>query len=943
MSIRLLLDSDECPAECKDEEKTDDDTKVKSGDLAVSAEAAEGKRVLSTGISDMDTLTFKTSEEVEISKITLERYGYNSDGTDQIKWIWLEDQDGNIIAESKTLSKDKVTLNIKRDYKKVDGKYTAVIVIETEGASKGTIGFKVTDVDSTAKTLNVDNYSPYTYEIIEYTGAPVTVEVKGTEKSYNYEEGKSFELARLKIKANTVDGAGKDILVKGFTLTNDLKDEEEKALDMKEFLDDVTVTVDSKEIKAKATANKDDELVITFSEDVEIAMNKSALFVISATFKDFDAYGDAVKYKLAKEWDLNAVEKKNGTRVTVNYNNAKEWIKHVFAGGKIKLSNTKLWNIDAAQASEGTVIAEWNITITEPLSKISFILPVNGDLNGFDYIDSLTMVVNGDEFDGNRIKAAAYDAETKYAKWDYVKNVGNVYVMTEEGKGKIDSAKKLWNAVYEFKNVDIEKSGKIQFKVDITDTGNEEGNFQFDSFAKSALAGAKYDNTNKYVESNDVSGSIAFSKVNIQKAKASLKADDLKAVDFVLNKTDTLTVFKGKYTAKKGGYIDLNKFYVTENGAQSVDEENAQPAKLKDNDVTFRLFLNGEEVADTDTLYSEETFSDFRVDADKSVDVEVKAEVEAYNGTAPKQAYKIWLYGTDSNGNEDTGEWKAITVDMSVKETAGISIDKATDDKNTITLRKSNAVLASFNITPSNGNDSAELDEIKLSVTKNDTPVLAAWLTLDIDGVESDVQWTDNGDGSITYSLGKDIDGKTLVTLSLNGGEAGEYVVNLTKVNTTVSREWSKKLVNAEVFITSAKASDSNNSSTVFEYKIGDKYDSSYSLKNLALFTTLADVEMEDYADTIAGYYAEDWSVSATLRGKAKVIKEWDIDTNKKTLEVTITADDKSAQLINAVAYQVCGVVDADKCETVVVAWYDKYDDYLDYNGSQLRVYAYKS
>jgi hypothetical protein len=44
-------------------------------------------------------------------------------------------------------------------------------------------------------------------------------------------------------------------------------------------------------------------------------------------------------------------------------------------------------------------------------------------------------------------------------------------------------------------------------------------------------------------------------------------------------------------------------------------------------------------------------------------------------------------------------------------------------------------------------------------------------------------------------------------------------------------------MVNAEVFIESARASDSNNSSTIFTYKIGDKYDDSYTIRNLALFT----------------------------------------------------------------------------------------------------------
>ena len=120
IAVACALDSDKCPAECKEDSNKDsekEDVVVKSGDLAVTAEAAEGKKVLQTGISDMDTLTFKTSENVEITKITLERYGYNSDGTDKIKGIWLEDEDGNIIADSKTITKDKVTLSIKKDYR----------------------------------------------------------------------------------------------------------------------------------------------------------------------------------------------------------------------------------------------------------------------------------------------------------------------------------------------------------------------------------------------------------------------------------------------------------------------------------------------------------------------------------------------------------------------------------------------------------------------------------------------------------------------------------------------------------------------------------------------------------------------------------------------------------------------------------------------------------
>jgi hypothetical protein len=289
----------------------------------------------------LDTLTFKTSENVEINKITLERYGYSKE--DQILGVWLEDQDGNIIADSKTLSKDKVTLNLKKNYRSVDGVLEATVVVSTSGAD-GTIGFKVTDVDSTAKNLNVDNYKPYTYEVIGYDASEVTLELKGSDKNYNYEDGKSYEIARLKVKAGNAD-----MIVKGFTLTNAGK------VDMKESLDELTIKVDSDKVSAKYSVNKDDELVVTFSEDVEILMNKNKTFVLEASFKDFDDYGESVEYYINDAAsDFNAVESKNNSRVQV-INAAGKTSSHTvytFNGGKIKLSNKKLGNIDAAQGSE---------------------------------------------------------------------------------------------------------------------------------------------------------------------------------------------------------------------------------------------------------------------------------------------------------------------------------------------------------------------------------------------------------------------------------------------------------------------------------------------------------------------------------------------------------------------------------------------------------------
>ena len=94
-------DSDACPAACKEDSK-DEDEVVKAGDLDVTVAGETNGRLFVGRASDLDTITLKTSEEVTISKITLERYGYST--IDDVESVWLEDEDGNIIADAKPLN-----------------------------------------------------------------------------------------------------------------------------------------------------------------------------------------------------------------------------------------------------------------------------------------------------------------------------------------------------------------------------------------------------------------------------------------------------------------------------------------------------------------------------------------------------------------------------------------------------------------------------------------------------------------------------------------------------------------------------------------------------------------------------------------------------------------------------------------------------------------------
>ena len=724
----------ECPAACREDAKTDEDGKpVKSGDLAVTAKAAEGgRKAIVPGVSDLDTLTFKTSEDVTVTKVVLERYGYSS--SDDVDEVRLEDQDGNVIADWKSLSKDKATLSIKKDYRSIDGTYTATVVARLTGNNVGgTIGFKVVDAESTAKNLNLDDYTPYTYDMVQYSGATVTVDIKGTQKDYNYEEGESYEIARLKVKAGS-----SIIYVRGFTLTNWA----DKALDMGEFLDKLTVKVDGSEVKGlKYSVNKDDELVISFDE-MTIDMNKSALFVISASLKDFDDYGDAVAYYLEDNSDINAVEKKTWARLEVigSYKKANA-VSHAFNGGKIKLSNTKLGNIDASQGAEDVVVAEGNVTVTEPISKIGFTLDANNT-----FVTAMRMFVGGEEFEAKK-------SGTQFT----------------------------------FSNVEIAESGKIQIKIDIEDNDNATGSFTITSnLNKDIFAWAKYDNSRKYVETGDVAGTISFSKVTIQAAKATLKNTLSDSVEFINGETSDLEeVFKWTYTAKKA-LINLNKFYI----------DGANP--LNGVTITYHLYINGEEVADTDSYGSgsEEIFDDVVVDAWKSVDVIVKAEAEAYGATWSITWLQLVLWGTDDFGKDVTYK-SAKLIDMKVVEKWAVKVE-AGASKNTVLRTSTNQALAEFTV-KSSSSSSTELTDMVFTITAGTGAESFEKDDIDISSV--DIDDCDLSNGTVTCSDMKVTLPET-VKISFNTKKQWEYTLTLDSVNgKTQSRKFSKRFEKALVYI----------------------------------------------------------------------------------------------------------------------------------------------
>ncbi len=762
--IACTTNTSACPAACR--EADDKPVVVKAGDLYVTAKAAEGRRAIMPGVSDLDTLTFRTSEDVTINKVVLERYGYSSQ--DDVDAVWLEDQDGNIIADEKSLSKDKVTLSIKKDYRNVDGTYVATVVARLTGNNLGgTIGFKVVDADSTAKNLNLDDYTPYTYEMVSYTGAKLTVNVKGTDKNYNYEEGESYEVARFQAKAGPAV-----MYIKGFTLTNHAT----KALDMGEFLDKLTVKVEGENVSGlKYSVNKDDQLVVSFDE-VTVEMNKSALFVISASLADFDDYGDGVAYYLGETTDLNAVEKKTGARVEVagtalSGGQAKV---HAFNGGKIKLANKKLGNIDAAQGSEGVVVAEGTVTVSEPISKLAFNV-----VSSNTWVSALRMFVNGEEYEAKK------DGTT-----------------------------------FKFSNVEIAESGKIQFKIDIEDADSVTGTVKLtDNFNRDDFKGAKYDNTREYVKTGDVSGSISFSQVTIQGARSALKNNMSKDyVDFLTETTDTKVVFDGTYTAKKA-LINLNKFYMSGTKSDKVDS------------VAYHLYIDDDEVAYTDA-YGEnayEMFDDVTVKAGASVKVRVEAEVEANTHTWSIDNVYVVLGGTDEF-DKDVQDRAAKVVKMNIKEAGSVTID-AGNARNTVLRTSSTANLATFTVKSSDGDSSTKLDELKIVLTESGANLSENEVELLFDGSEEDGCRYSAGTFTCT-SLQLDLPVKVEVNLTVK--KSWTYETTLKSLNNKwQTRKFSKKFETVLVKIASqSKVGDE----TVFTLEIDDG-DTNATVTKVQLYT----------------------------------------------------------------------------------------------------------
>jgi hypothetical protein len=215
----------------------------------------------------------------------------------------------------------------------------------------------------------------------------------------------------------------------------------------------------------------------------------------------------------------------------------------------------------------------------------------------------------------------------------------------------------------------------------------------------------KYTDAHKsYVKQSEVKGSISFaSKITIQPSKASLTNTLSKRVEFTTNDSTKKTVLDGVYTAKKGT-VKLNTALITGDFTAS---------KIAARDITFYLYIDGEEVATLDPNKTE-TFSDIEIAADESVKVKVEAEVNSDVKSDQILNFSLELSGDDDNGNTNAGKATKRLVDMKVVEKGTFTISTSTS-KNTALLKARGESIAQFTIKPSNNNEGLTLEDVVLT------------------------------------------------------------------------------------------------------------------------------------------------------------------------------------------------------------------------------------
>ena len=797
---------------------------VKAGDLKVTANAATNRRIIENAVSDLDTITLAASQDVTLDKVVLERYGYSSK-TD-IETVWLENSKGEKITnDGHVNSKDEVSLNIKREYKAIGKKADLTIVVKTANNTVNkTIGFKVKAVESSAKNLDLSSYTPFTYDVVVYDGSKVTVEMKGSNRSYHYAANKMYEVARLQVKPT--NGT---VVVKGFSLKNTGN------LALDRYLDKVEVTVDGKALSnVSYSVNRDKDLVVSFA-DREIEMRKNATFVVNVSFKTLDRYGETVTLLPRDASAINAVEAKTQTRVSIQ-TVPTAGKTYTFNGSEVRLTNGKnITYVDAAAGSDDVVFGSGTVTVSDVVNMGRFSLVAS-----HQGIETLTMVVGNESFDADR----AADKVT-----------------------------------FTFKDVVLEKNAAVRFEADLADDAVRGTTIAFtpSTFGRNQFANAQYDESREAVGSN-VIGSITLSSIKVQAAKGSLTRNNSRDVEFVNGQTADRVVFEGTYTAQKQ---DVTLKSVVINGTALDANENLEFHVYVDGTEVGSEQLNGTsaEIFVNDVVVAKGKSVPVKVVANGYFVKDATHTTNTYN-------YNIEVKGEDKDGNA-AGVASASFVTIKNVDTGSVTVTDTNTNRSNVVLKSSNITLGKFVVKSTNKASETNLENFKFTLnggtmTADDYSVRVNGTEATDVAVAGGVVTVSN----LSETIGDN--GVEIEIVAKKELAAAEYSLTLTEVNgTPVNRTVNKKVVDVLVRVVKMENlnGDTRYTLAVDEYESGKVVtDLVFKYKNAAGTVVSTDPKANisnGETFTLAGDPDYNWTITEVeykVDGHVQTIKKADYE-----------------------------------------------------------------
>lgn len=316
-----------------------------------------------------------------------------------------------------------------------------------------------------------------------------------------------------------------------------------------------------------------------------------------------------------------------------------------------------------------------------------------------------------------------------------------------------------------------------------------------------------------------------------------------KTVEFKSNQSSRKIVFDGTYTALKDN-VSVNHYSVdTEYDESKGNDYIEQRCKKNDTEMTFYLYVDGEEVTSTHTfktctLWQWAGFGSwfdkisFKKWQPKNIRVEV--EIDWYVLEDDMYDFTLTLNNVARNSHDSDSTWKVNARFAPIKIKANNAFPGVITDtsKNRVLLRSKNTELAKFSIKPSN-TGTVTIDTMVFIGKFAEKALKSEDIRLVIDGTEYDGY---NTGKYIVYFIDEEIPASGAVAkIILKENKVGNAMLTLMSINDeeNIRKEFRNFYGDALVHIDSQQ-----NNSDFTKYSLWvDLYDDSYRVWNVKFYT----------------------------------------------------------------------------------------------------------